>query len=171
MYVPSCSECFIDAHVRTPTHWAEVWQQSKGFFQRCDISRLREGGYVIHFGHGGHQCPNASPDTDVHFNIIDTNGIHNTKVQFCGCSPSLLRHEQLLKMALFPATLRRPATAFTFRVLRQFHLLHVESKTAAYDFVGTLRRLTDNAFAQHTSVHNSKSLQSCYLTFIIGSIP
>jgi hypothetical protein len=30
--------------------------------------------------------------------------------------------------------------------------MNLESNTAMYDFVGTLRRLTDNTFAQETSV-------------------
>jgi len=37
-------------------------------------------------------------------------------------------------------------------MLRQAHLMNLESNTAMYDFVGMLRRLTDNAFAQETSV-------------------
>ena len=44
--------------------------------------------------------------------------------------------------------------AFTFNVLHQFHLHHLESKESAYDFVGALRRLMDNAFAQGVSVSN-----------------
>ncbi|KAG5635468.1 hypothetical protein H0H81_011141 [Sphagnurus paluster] len=54
-------------------------------------------------------------------------------------------------MGLFPATVRRPTTAFTFQVLKQFHLHHLESKESTYDFIGALRRLTDNVFAHQVS--------------------
>jgi hypothetical protein len=60
--------------------------------------------------------------------------------------------EQLMRRRLFPATLKRPTMAFTFNVLHQFHLHHLESKESAHDFIGALRRLTDNAFAHEVSV-------------------
>ncbi|KAF8955769.1 hypothetical protein BDZ97DRAFT_1709000 [Flammula alnicola] len=151
MYQISCSECFIDAHRGNPMHWAEVWDAQRGFFIRHDISRLRTEGYATHLGHHGSHCPNPASETDLLFHFIDTNGIHNTKVRFCGCPGAPKRYQQLMKIGFFPATLDRPSTAFSFRLLKQFHLLHLESKTAAYDFIGTLRRLTDNAFAQSTS--------------------
>ncbi|KAF8074505.1 hypothetical protein FPV67DRAFT_1725303 [Lyophyllum atratum] len=151
LYHASCTDCFIDAHRTQPTHWAYVWDSEKGFFIRRDISTLRENGYAIHFGHHGDPCPNPATDTDILFHIIDTNGIHNTKVRFCLCFGAPGRWEQLMSMRLFPATLRRPTTAFTFNVLKQFHLHHLESKESAYDFIGALRRLTDNAFAHQVS--------------------
>ncbi|KIM35704.1 hypothetical protein M413DRAFT_51930, partial [Hebeloma cylindrosporum] len=55
-----------------------------------------------------------------------------------------------MRARLFPATMTQPTTAFTFRVLQQFHIHHLVSKESAYDFVGSLRRLTDNAFAHST---------------------
>ncbi|CAA7263853.1 unnamed protein product [Cyclocybe aegerita] len=41
--------------------------------------------------------------------------------------------------------------AFTLNVLHQFHIHHLEAKESAYDFIGSLRRLTDNVFASETS--------------------
>ena len=134
-----------------PTHWAEVWDEGQGFFVRHDISMVRPGGYATQLGHYGAECPCCPPDR--FFILVDTNGIHNTKIRFCECSSAPLDSvEQLMSMGLFPATLKQPRMAFTFRVLRQAHLMNLESKAAMYDFVGTLRRLTDNAFAQETSV-------------------
>ncbi|CAA7262273.1 unnamed protein product [Cyclocybe aegerita] len=146
-YELSCSECFIRQHSQTPTHWADVWNATGQYFVRHDISTLREKGYAIHLSHNGNVCPNPASDTDIFFHLIDVNSVHHTKIQFCGCPGALERPFQLLKHRLFPATLRQPKTAFTFRTLKTFHILHLELKVAAYDFIRSLRRLTDNMFA------------------------
>lgn len=57
-----------------------------------------------------------------------------------------------MRAKLFPATMTQPTTAFTFQVLKLFHLLHLEGKLSAYDFIGALRRLSDNAFPQRIAV-------------------
>ncbi|CAA7271018.1 unnamed protein product [Cyclocybe aegerita] len=142
----------IGAHSQTPTHWADVWNATGQYFVRHDISTLREKGYAIHLGHNGNVCPH--PASDIFFHLIDVNGVHHTKIQFCGCPGALERPFQLLKHCLFPATLRQPKTAFTFRTLKTFHILHLESKVATYDFIGSLRRLTDNMFAHKIPVHS-----------------
>jgi hypothetical protein len=149
-YGVSCNECFIDAHRNLPTHWAEVWDVERGFFIRHDISSLRSQGYATHLGHHGACCPSA--DKEVLFILVDTNGIHNTKFCFCNCAGAPDRVEQLMRVRMFPATMRRPTMAFTFNLLHQFHLHHLESKASAYDFIGALRRITDNAFAKDTPV-------------------
>ncbi|KAJ3493118.1 hypothetical protein NLJ89_g11089 [Agrocybe chaxingu] len=149
-YELSCSECFLQRHSNAPTHWAEVWNDGGQYFVRHDISTLRPGGYAIHLGHCGNTCPNPASDANLLFHLIDVNGVHETKIQFCGCPGALERPYQLLTHRLFPATLRQPKTAFTFQTLKTFHILHLESKVAAYDFIGSLRRLTDNMFAHKT---------------------
>lgn len=149
---PTCTECFIRAHQSDPTHWAERWDASKGFFVRCDISCLRPEGYAIPFGHKGLPCPKYSPScTDVLFHIVDTNGIHDTRVRFCECTLDK-RSTQLLKAGFFPATLTQTRMAFSFNLLKWFHRLHLESKVSAFDFIGGLRRTTDNAFAHRVTV-------------------
>lgn len=159
-YRSSCTECFLTAHRQIPFHWARVWDDKKGFFVRRDISTLRPHGYAIHLGHHGDDCPNPASDMDLFFHVVDMNGIHNTKIRFCNCAGSQDRLEQLMEIQLFPATVKRPTMAFTFAVLHQFHLQHLESKISAYDFIGTLRRLTDNAFASQVSV-GVNSLPQC----------
>ena len=57
-----------------------------------------------------------------------------------------------MQAKLFPATMTQPTTAFTFQVLKQFHLLHLEGKLSAYDFIGALCHLSDNVFPQQTAV-------------------
>ncbi|KAJ7716285.1 hypothetical protein B0H16DRAFT_1801604 [Mycena metata] len=141
-YEIACSTCFVDSHLRNPFHWAEIWDETQGFFVRHDISIL---GHVIHLGHNGRPCPH--PWGEQLFTIVDDNGVHSTRLAFCGCHqlpPNKV--EQLMRARLFPATTRHPQTAFTFRMLKGFQLHNLESKKAAYDYLGAIRRLTDNSF-------------------------
>ncbi|KAJ6543337.1 hypothetical protein B0H10DRAFT_1843607, partial [Mycena sp. CBHHK59/15] len=79
-YKLSCRVCFVEAHLRNPFHWAEVWDTAQGFFIRHDISKLD---HVIHLGHNGDPCPN--PNGEHLFTVVDDNGIHSTRLAFCGC--------------------------------------------------------------------------------------
>lgn len=160
-YHTSCCECFISAHRQYSFHWARVWDNEQGFFVRKDISTLRPGGYAIHLGHCGKECPNPASDFDLFFHVIDSNGIHGTKIRFCMCGGAPNRVQQLMRSHLFPATVKRPTMAFTFGVLRQFHQQHLEGKLSAYDFIGALRRLTDNAFAKDVSVKYISMFPGC----------
>lgn len=152
-YEITCTRCYISAHDSNPFHWAEVWDAEQGFFIRKDISALEPSGYTVHLGHQGKPCPSPLSSNDLLFHIIHCNGIHNTKLRFCGCGKSPpSRVDQLMLAQLFPASIQRPTMAFTFGVLKQFHLHHLESKESAYDFIGALRRQTDNMFAHNVSV-------------------
>lgn len=138
----TCAQCFIERHKAEPTHWAEVWDE-RGYFIKKDISEL---GQSIHLGHDGLDCPNPT-NNDIAFIVVDTNGIHRTKVRFCSCSGHASdRVHQLMRSSLFPSTTTQPTMAFTFNVLKSFHMHHLQSKQAAGDFVESLRRLTDNVF-------------------------
>ena len=140
-YQITCTGCFVRGHQTNPFHWAEVWDLDRGFFVRRDISTL---GAVIYLGHKGAHCPN--PLNNILFTVVDSNGVHGTRLSFCGCLGAGGKIKQLMKARLFPATTRDPKTAFTFKVLKEFHLHNLESKKAAYDYLGAIRRLTDNAF-------------------------
>ncbi|KAJ6548309.1 hypothetical protein B0H10DRAFT_1969200 [Mycena sp. CBHHK59/15] len=132
-------------HLQSPFHWAEVWDFAKQFFVRHDISTL---GHVIQLGHNGKSC--TQPSNPRLFMIVDGNGVHATRIAYCGCKtqPLLPIHKvrQLMRSRLFPATSTDPATAFTFGILKEFSLHNLESKKAAYDYLGALLRLTDNGF-------------------------
>ncbi|KAJ7721362.1 hypothetical protein B0H16DRAFT_1335380, partial [Mycena metata] len=141
-YLATCNDCFIKNHLQSPFHWAEVWDFEKNFFQRHDISSL---GHVIQLGHHGGPC--EQPANPLLFTIVHGNGVHATKVAFCGCKEQLPdKIKQLMRSHLFPATAKGTRTAFTFNVLKEFSLHNLESKKAAYDFLGALLRLTDNCF-------------------------
>ena len=75
---------------------------------------------------------------------MDVNGIFEIPVQFCGCRPGFGVLNQLLSSRLFPATCMQPKTIITFRALRLFDLLSLESKVTAYQFCATITRLTDD---------------------------
>jgi hypothetical protein len=148
----TCKECFAEAHMLGPLHWADVWDPEECIFKQCEVSSLLPGG-ALHLGHMGKPCPsNEASDFPILMILVDTNGIHNVKVQFCWCSGYVDHVQQLFQACLFPSTLRQPRMAFTFNVLNQFSVHHLESKSAAQDYVKSLIRLTDNEFSSTISV-------------------
>ena len=115
-YETSCCQCFVEAHIHNPFHWAEVWDTLQGFFIRHDISKLD---HIIQLGHNGKQCP--SPCGERLFTVVDDNGIHSTRLSFCGCKeipPNKIK--QLMHARLFPSTTREPQTPFTINMLKRF---------------------------------------------------
>ncbi|KAI0730668.1 hypothetical protein C8Q76DRAFT_612418, partial [Earliella scabrosa] len=52
---------------------------------------------------------------------------------------------QLIRLGWFPATLDRPATVFTFRLLKTFQELNFQGKTNLYDYWKSIERITDNS--------------------------
>lgn len=62
------------------------------------------------------------------------------------------RAKQRWKAGFWPATYIRPQTVFTVHSLRFFEALTLQAKTSAYDFIGTLRRFTNNAFSRDVKV-------------------
>ncbi|KAJ3833393.1 hypothetical protein F5878DRAFT_699884 [Lentinula raphanica] len=139
-YVLSCRECWIASHLNNPWHWARVWNGS--FFVRSDISALREN-FAIQLGHSGKPCPTLDQPKPVKFTVTHSNGVHGTCLSFCNCGQGS-RVQQLMRARLFPASLLEPETAFTFTVLREYDIHSLQAKIPAYDYLLSLRRLTDN---------------------------
>ncbi|KAL0564209.1 hypothetical protein V5O48_017844 [Marasmius crinis-equi] len=142
---PTCNQCFVRNHKHCPLHWAQVWNNK--FFDRQEPSSL---GLDVFLGHNGEHCPlvNYSVTKPVSFTIMDCNGIHSTKVHFCGCAHSGSHMRQLLLARLFPATVDRPETAFTFELLEDYHLHTLASKNSAQDYMYAMRMKTDNRFPE-----------------------
>ncbi|KAJ6545752.1 hypothetical protein B0H19DRAFT_955848 [Mycena capillaripes] len=146
-YEASCKQCFIVAHRNNPFHWAEVWDAEKGFFVRSNLSGL---GHHLHLGHNGGECSKAMPD--IGFEVMANTGAHSLRLRCCGhftTNPGEKigdRVAQLLRAGLFPCSFSEPKSAITFSALRQFEIFSAESKVAAFDYCGALRRLSDNAF-------------------------
>lgn len=82
-YPTSCEECFVKYHRHNPFHWALVWDTKKKVWNKRDYSEVIEGNF-IQIGHVGEDkaCSGSSP---INFKITHTNGVHSTRVNFCGC--------------------------------------------------------------------------------------
>jgi hypothetical protein len=96
--------------------------------------------------------------------IIDRSGVHEIGVRWCCCADAPARDMQLMAAGLFPATFRNPKTAFTFRVLEEFHLDNLECKTTPSQFFSRLRRLTNDEFPNTVRVR--RPVMPAYLPIV-----
>jgi hypothetical protein len=134
-----CQDCCVNEHARHPFHSISLWTGK--YFQSTTLQAL---GFVLHLGHGGLCCP-VSEDQNggAEFTVVDVDGVYNHKVVWCGCTDAPERWKQLLQMKLYPASIQYPRTAFTFRLLRYYHIDMLECHTTASSFMTKLRRLTN----------------------------
>ncbi|KAG0698806.1 hypothetical protein DFH29DRAFT_983758 [Suillus ampliporus] len=144
-----CHNCVVTLHAKHPTHRIQTSHYRSGWgFYFVTIS-LKKLGLRVQLGHPvGEHCllPQRAFNDD--FTLIDTNGIHEIGLDFCGCEVAERHTKQLLHTAWFPATSTDPRSAATFRILEQYHLLSFESKASGYEFYHSLARLTDNTGLQ-----------------------
>ncbi|KAF8874887.1 hypothetical protein CPB84DRAFT_1853471 [Gymnopilus junonius] len=111
-------------------------------FERVSLMSL---GHRVHLGHpAGEKCPAPSSAYGGKFTVLDLNGVHSLDVSFCDCERKHPHFIQLLRFGWFPATVKFPRTAVTFRLLRFYQILSFESKAMVFEFHKTLSRLTDN---------------------------
>ncbi|KAG1732855.1 uncharacterized protein EDB91DRAFT_1238672 [Suillus paluster] len=88
-------------------------------------------------------APTPSPSSSP----LHSTGVFLHNVVWCGCPGSKhQQHLQLLKARLFPASITRPRTAFTFEVLDHFLIDALECKTSASSFFEKIRRMTNHSF-------------------------
>ncbi|KAL0059577.1 hypothetical protein AAF712_013668 [Marasmius tenuissimus] len=134
-----CKDCWVQAHKHDSLHWAHVWWG--GFFVKHDISAL---GHSIPLGHEGGQCPKPKPDRSLI--IAHTNGVHSTKVSFCGCEKAALRDKwtQLFDHGFLPSTVLDPHSCFTFSLMREYTMLHWQCHITPFNYMKAIRRLTNN---------------------------
>ncbi|KAG1888370.1 hypothetical protein F4604DRAFT_1916291 [Suillus subluteus] len=135
-----CGTCLLANHARSPTHRIQQWNGV--FFESSSLKTL---GLRVQLGHPiGQPCilPQLAFNND--FVLIDTNGLHELGLDFCGCETSETHVKQLLRHGWFPSTPTDPRTAATFRLLHYYQILSFESKASAYEFYHSLVRLTDN---------------------------
>jgi len=184
---PFCHSCCLEVHSSHPFHSIEKW--TGGFFKKTS---LHAEGFILHLGHGGLCCPAnvTSPNTGLEATeegewgedngvlleaweprdkrtlvIIGVSGVYQLIVSWCCCPDAPDHTIQLFQHQLFPASMFRPSTAFTFAVLQYFHIDAVECKTSASNFSNKLRRLTD--FSSPQSVPVSK-IYFIYYTHLIS---
>ena len=78
------------------------------------------------------------------FVVLDTTGIHEVRLDFCNCESAQDHFIQLLRFRWFPASVKSPKTAVTFRLLKHFQILSFESKVSAFEFYTALACETEN---------------------------
>jgi hypothetical protein len=106
---------------------------------------LKSLGLRIQLGHpDNEQCCLPTKAFNDAFVVIDSHGIHEVGLDYCGCGNHGSMVQQLLRYRLFPATVQNPSTAATFRVLHHFQLLSFESKCSSFEYIQTLVRESDN---------------------------
>jgi CxC2 like cysteine cluster associated with KDZ transposases len=100
--------------------------------------------------------------------VIDTSGVHDVGLDYCGCGRGGNETTQLLRFRLYPATVHSPNTAASFRCLHHFQLLSFESKCSAYEYFQTLVRESDNTGLKNVKVCLSFLLISIFynMTYI-----
>ncbi|KAI0686970.1 hypothetical protein C8Q76DRAFT_635860 [Earliella scabrosa] len=161
-----CRSCLLIIHRLNPFHRLLSWDPVRAMWQRTTTANL---GLVLYGGHGGRRCPRVSREPR-EMVIVHEGGVTKLRLSFCECRPiglsgtrlrtahatseciaedlsrDLLVPEpiQLIQMGLYPASWKRPRTAFTMKLMRAYHLLSLQAQTSALDFYNYLRRTTDN---------------------------
>ncbi|EIN06473.1 hypothetical protein PUNSTDRAFT_136333 [Punctularia strigosozonata HHB-11173 SS5] len=127
-----CAECMVDLHQWQSFHNVKEWKNDH--FQPVTLQEL---GLEIQLGHpDGTNC-SASIPAHKDFLVFDTTGYHYVTLMYCNCKVPHVRtaREQLLDIGLYPASVRQPRTAFTFRLLDNFHQLTLQGKITLHDFL------------------------------------
>ncbi|KAJ7113288.1 hypothetical protein C8R43DRAFT_1138715 [Mycena crocata] len=168
-----CKDCVVKEHRDNPLHRIEMWNNRrfeqvtlKSLGLRMQLGHGRNGtcpgtlakrarqakvpeqkGRDDEGGMGAEDASVAdgAPQKHDDFCIVDSNGIHEVGLDFCSCALAEEHTIQLLRARLYPATTTKPASAATFGVLRQFHMLSLESKCSAHHFYNGLARMTNNS--------------------------
>ncbi|KAE9403519.1 hypothetical protein BT96DRAFT_769068, partial [Gymnopus androsaceus JB14] len=95
-----CEKCIVRRHRSLPLHRVQVgclWQGE--LFQKCSLKDL---GVVIHLDHQT-RCP-LPQKCNPSLRILDSTGIHEVNLFFCGCPSANPHYIQLLRRSLYPAT-------------------------------------------------------------------
>ncbi|KAI6095063.1 hypothetical protein F5141DRAFT_1191459 [Pisolithus sp. B1] len=160
-----CGPCAVKAHKSLLFHKVQRWNGAH--YQPTSLMDL---GFLWHIGHGGDPCPhnwsdpgpeesgyvtgdgpsNHRKSSQFQMTIVHTEGIFSHEVSVCKCPGSDPNdwHLDLLCQRLFPASITKPKTAFTFDVLDHFLIDALECKTSAMSFYQKLKRFTNNAFPE-----------------------
>ncbi|KAF8191380.1 hypothetical protein BJ912DRAFT_849516 [Pholiota molesta] len=136
-----CAACLLRSHCQNGLHRIEVWS-GEGYFSTTSLRAL---GFSFQLGHPlGEPCHFPVRSSHSTFTVIDTNGIHEVTLNYCGCGTPAPHFVQLLRFGWFPSTVGFPRSAATLRVLRTFQILSFESKSSAFEYYQSLARLSDN---------------------------
>lgn len=106
---------------------------------------------------GRHNSRTYSTNAPFIMVIVDISGVHEIPVRLCSCPNAKPADEQLLHMGLYPATSRRPRTAFTFALLDDALLTNKECKTSIMNYFNKIRRLTNDVFSHAVPVSSNRA--------------
>ncbi|KAJ6536254.1 hypothetical protein B0H19DRAFT_1317890 [Mycena capillaripes] len=135
-----CKDCVVSIHRRMPLHHIEMWDGRT--FKRQSLKAL---GVRIQLGHQwGDPCSTPSKAAGDDFVIVNSHTIDQVGLDYCDCGSAKPKPIQLLRARLYPATGTNPRSAATFKALRHFDHLSLESKCSAYEFYNSLSHETNN---------------------------
>ncbi|KZV60207.1 hypothetical protein PENSPDRAFT_594339, partial [Peniophora sp. CONT] len=134
-----CRPCLLEKHADLPLHRIETWVDGQ-----WNKVTLRALGLAVHLGHPDGSACSQPQRTVGNFVVIHTNGVHEVKAVFCGCSHTFVpARTQLVRERWWPATTDKPQTAATFEALDTLDALGTCGKTNAYEFWNAACILTD----------------------------
>lgn len=169
-----CSVCCVSAHSNSPFH--RIQRFNGQHFERADLDELGLVIDVRYHTHectpGNPHMEDVYTESDLDISddddddddillyhgsgeripvksnliIVSSTGIFKRWVIWCRCANAAQPYVQLLRAKLFPASFKRPSTAFTFEVLDHFRIDALECKTAAMNFISKLVRISNEAF-------------------------
>jgi hypothetical protein len=135
------------------------------------VTSLKKLGHHTQLGHPIDQCCILLQQAfNNDFVLIDTDGIHEIALDFCGCEMSQTHVKQLLHHGCFPVTSTDPRTAVTFWLLYHYQIVSFESKASAYEFYHLLMHLMDNTGMMKQKVHLYLPTTSKYLIITLRII-
>ncbi|PBK70788.1 hypothetical protein ARMSODRAFT_884149, partial [Armillaria solidipes] len=136
----ACKACCLKLHSSLPLH--VVWEWTGERFVKTTLRKLGLRVQIRHFDGSECICPEPAGWT---FTILDTNGIHDVKVDYCACDrcKGTMQRQQLLRFGWYPVTPLHPRTCATLTLLDQFHALTHAGKISTYDYYRYLNTMTD----------------------------
>ncbi|KAJ6484283.1 hypothetical protein DFH09DRAFT_1252934 [Mycena vulgaris] len=138
------AKCIVRDHERNPLHRLERWNWDQTCYEDVSLKSLGLRFFLGRELHPNRVCPRPQRAPGKKFVVIDNKGLHEVELYYCACGKGPSFAVQLLRVKWLPSTGKQPRTAATFNVLRQYHLLSLESKCSMGEFYNSLVRLTNN---------------------------
>jgi hypothetical protein len=140
------SKCTLPTILYFESHSEKYKTQEDCDEEECQVGSYNEYDVAADLGFGSSKPGRHDKEGNPIIIVVDRSGVHEIGVTWCRCSEASEHDMQLMMAGLFPATFHNPKTAFTFRVLEEFHLDNLECKTTPSQFFSRLRRLTNDEF-------------------------
>ncbi|KAF8174484.1 hypothetical protein K438DRAFT_1426971, partial [Mycena galopus ATCC 62051] len=133
-----CRSCIVKVHRYSPFHHIEKWDRDGKLFVRHSLDRPKSQ-------KGANRQPTAPATSASEIPKHEPGLLRQTHLASDGQPEDFRDYQQLLAVRLFLASWKHPQTAFTFGVMKQFHIRTLASQKSAYNFVKVLCMLTDNS--------------------------